>query len=179
MGTSMGPTKAWISCSFASPRLARTRITHGATEPNPISRLGSQSFTPPNLRYIYMYTYTNIYMHIYRRLGCVSASDPNRKIGFGFGSCRARGQGEAARVPSLVEAIYCQKRLTPPGPRAGLGFRVFPRCPTSADCRIVDGCPGGCPACPGLSRVVPAVRRFRRLPSSRWLPRWLSRRLPQ
>ena len=41
--------------SFASPRLAprAARPRANATEPNPISRLGSLSLTPPNLRYIH------------------------------------------------------------------------------------------------------------------------------
>ena len=84
----------------------------------------------------------------------VKRSGPNQEIGFGFGSRRASGRGEAARVPSMVEDRLSQKGRPSPG---GRGARVVPR--------LYRGCPAvvprlsrGCPAVvPRLSRGCPVV----------------------
>ncbi len=72
-------------------------------------------------------------LHNVGRWGGENQSDPNWEIGFGFGSCRARGRRGAARAPSLVRAVYCQKGRPPSTPGGQFPDR------DRAMCRIAGG----------------------------------------
>ena len=88
-------------------------------------------------------------IHIYRRLGGVNESDPNREIGFGSVASRAiaprAARGEAKRC---VRVVVFRSLLGPIEAPSGRP----PRCRARP---------------PVVSRVVAAVRCFRRLPRKR------------